>query len=208
MERPSGICIKGHKVYVTQYSSHLLSVYSTDGKYLLSVGKKGNNHLEFDKPRGLDVSTELYRIYIAEYGNDRIHCLNLEISFLLVIGDILGAIDVKLTPEEIVVLSIRNPCVSVYSYSHQLIRETIHRGDACHLKNPSRFVLDTSSNILISDFVSHCVFVYSYRGDLLHKFGQEGVQKGDFIQANGITICPQGRIIVTSNNPNHPIQIL
>ena len=113
----------------------------------------------------------------------------------------------KLTPEEIVVLSCRNPCVSVYSYSHQLIREMIPRGDACQLKNPSRFVLDTSSNILITDFKSHYVFVYSYRGDLLHKFGQQGVQKGDFIQTQCITICPEGRIIVSSINPNHAIQI-
>ena len=33
----------------------------------------------------------------------------------------------KLTPEEIVVLS--NPCVSLYSYSHQLIREIIPCGE-------------------------------------------------------------------------------
>ena len=139
--------------------------------------------------------------------NDRIHCLNLDLSFHSIIGDILGVKDVKLTPEEIVVLSIRNPCVSVYSYSHQLIREMIPHGDTCQLKTPARFVLDASSNILITDFKSHCVFVYSYRGDLIHKFGQEGVQKGDFINPRGITICPEGRIIVTSYNPNHPIQI-
>ena len=143
MGRPSNICIKGNKVYVTQNSSHLLTVYSTDGEYLLSVGRKGNNHLEFDEPRGLDVSTELNRVYIAEYGNDRIHCLNLDISFHSIIGDIFGAIDVKLTPEEIVVLSIHNPCVSVYSYSHQLIREMIPRGGTCQPKSASRFVFSS-----------------------------------------------------------------
>ena len=79
-------------------------------------------------------------------------------------------------------------------------------GETCQLKAPTRFVLDTSSNILIADCESHCVCVYSYR-DLLHKFGQEGNQKGDFINPKGITDCPQGRIIVTSNNLNHLIQI-
>ena len=207
MERPFDICIRGNKVYVTQYSSHFLTVYSIDGKYLLSVGKKGNNHLEFNQLRGLDISTELNRVYIAEFGNDRIHCLNLDLSFNSVIGDLLGAKDVRLTPEEIVVLSCRNLCVFVYSYSHQLIRKMILHGETCQLNNPSRFVLDTSFNILITDYESHCVFVYSYRGDLLHKFGGEGVQKGDFIQPYGIAVFPQGRIIVTSNNPNHPIQI-
>ena len=207
MELPFDICIKGNRIYVTQFSSYFLTVYSTDGKYLLSVGRKGDNHLEFDEPCGLDVSTELKRIYIAEYGNDRIHCLNLDLSFHSIIGDLLGARDVKLTPEEIVVLFCRSPSVSLYSYSHQLIREMIPRGDACQLKTPSRFVLDTSSNILITDFKSHCVFVYSYRGDLLHSFGKEGDQKGEFLHPWCSTICPEVGIIVTSDNPNHPIQI-
>ena len=62
MHIPTGICIKHSKVYVTQNRSNLLTVYSTDGKYLKSVGGKGKNHLEFDEPRGLDISTELNRI--------------------------------------------------------------------------------------------------------------------------------------------------
>ena len=207
MEFPLDICIEHNKVYVTQNTSNLLTVYSTDGKYLKSVGGKGKNHLEFDLPRGLDISTELNRIYIAEYGNDRIQSLNLDLSFHSIIDDIYGATDVKLTPEEIVVLSARNPCVSLYSFSHQLIREMIPRGKTCQLNIPCRFVLDTSFNILITDFGSHCVCVYSFRGEFLHKFGGVGNQKGYFIKPCGIIICPQGRIIVASDNPNHPIQI-
>ena len=207
VNRPSDICIKRNKVYVTQNSSNLLTVYSIDGKCLDSVGGNGKNHLEFDQSRGLDISTELNRICIAEYGNDRIHCLNIDLSFHSIIDDIDRAKDVKLTSEEIVVLYCRSPCLSLYSYSHQLIRKMIPRGETCQLKLPARFVLDTSSNILLSDYRSHCVCVYSYRGEFLHKFGKEGNQKGDFIQPRGITICPQGRIIVASNNPNHPIQI-
>ena len=207
MDFPTGICIKHNRVYVTQNTSNLLTVYSTDGKYLKLVGGKGKNHLEFDMPKGLDISTKLNRIYIAEYENDRIQSLNLDLSFHSIIDDIYGPLDVKLTPEEIVVMSSRNLCVSLYSYSHQLIREMIPRGETCQLKSPCRLILDTSFNILITDFKSHCVCVYSYRGEFLHKFGKEGVQKGDFIGPKGITFCSQGRIIITSNNPNHPIQI-
>ena len=207
IEFPADICIKHNKVYVTQYRTNLLTVYSTDGKYLKSVGGKGNNHLEFDLPRGLDISTELNRIYIAEHGNRRIQCLNIDLSFHSIIDDIFGANDVKLTPEEIVVLSCFNPCVSLYSYSHQLIRKMIPAGETCHLKSPNRLILDTSFNILITDNDFHCVCFYSYKGEFLHKFGKEGDQKGDVIDPIGITICPQGRIIVASDNPNHPIQI-
>ena len=157
MDVPFGICIKHYKVYVIQRRSNLLTVYSTHGKYLQSVGGKGRNHLEFEMPMGLDISTELNRIYIADFGNDRIHCLNLDLSFHSIIDDIYGAKDVKLTPERIIVLSLRNPCVSIYSYTHQLIREIIPFGETCQLKFPWRFYLDTSSNILITDFYSNSV---------------------------------------------------
>ena len=201
------ICLKHNNVYVTQFNSNLLSVYSTDGKYLQSVGGKGNNNLEFDIPCGLDVSTKMKRIFIAEIGNDRIQCLNFDLTFHSIIGDIYGAKDVKLTPEEIVVLSSDNPSVSIYSYSNQLIRKMVPFGEDYQLKSALSFALDKCFNIFVTDYKSHCVCVYSYRGELIHRFGKEGIQKGEFIEPENITICPRGRIIVTSDNPNHCIQI-
>ena len=117
MAEPIGICVNQNNIYITQLKSNLLSVYSTDGKYLQSVGGKGKNSLEFDRPCGLDISTEMKRIFIAELGNHRIHCLNLDLTFHSFIDDIFGAKDVKLTPEEIVVLSYAMFCLSLYSYS-------------------------------------------------------------------------------------------
>ena len=81
MNAPNGICIKQNKIYVTQWRSHCLNVYSTEGKYLNSVGVKGREELQFDLPTGLDVSTDKNRIYIAEYGNNRVQCLNLNLKF-------------------------------------------------------------------------------------------------------------------------------
>ena len=107
--------------------------------------------MEFDIPKGLDISTELNRIYIAEYGNNRIQSLNLNLSFYSIIDDIYGAIDVKLTPEEILVLS-RDHGVSLYSYSHQLIREIIPSDETCQLKSPNRLILDTSFDIFLHPY--------------------------------------------------------
>ena len=207
MNQPAASCLKHDHVYVTQSSSNLLSVYSTDGKYLQSVGGEGKNNLEFDRPHGLDVSTEMKRIFIAEIANGRIQCLNFDLTFHSVIGGIFGAKDVKLTPEEIVVLSSDNPCVSIYSYSNQLIRKMIPHGEDSQRKSTTSFVLDKCFNIFFTDYISHCICVYSYRGELIHRFGKAGDQKGEFIGPGNITICTQGRIIVTSVNLNHCIQI-
>ena len=179
MKLPVGICIKQNKVYVTQYNSHCLNVYSTEGKYLESVGVKGKKQLEFDRPIGLDISTDRDRVYIAEL--DNVQCLNLNLKFNSFIHDIFGPSDVKLTSNEIVVLSLFNPCVSLYTYSHQLIREMIPKGEGNPVFIPSSLFLDEAANILITDVKNHCVFVYSLGGELIHKFGREGEKRGKFI---------------------------
>ena len=207
MNVPYGICIKHNKIYVTQYHSHCLNVYSTEGKYLNSVGVKGKEELQFNLPGGLDVSTDKNRIYIADSLNHRVQCLNLNLKFNSLIGDIYCAFDVKLTSDEIIVLSLRNPCVSLYTYSHQLIREIILRGEGNPVLLPACLILDSSSNILITDIEAHCVCVYSFGGKLIHRFGKEGKKRGDFIRASEIAINVEGRIIVAFRNPEHCIQV-
>ena len=206
MNVPNGICIKQNKIYVTQLRSHCLNVYSTEGKYLNSVGVKGKEELQFNSPAGLDVSTDKNRIYIAEYHNQRVQCLNLNLKFNSLIEDIRYAFDVKLTSDEIIVLSARNPCLSLYTYSHQLLRE-IPTGLGNPVLLPTFLTLDSSSNILITDLRAHCVCVYSFGGELMHRFGKHGEKRGDFIRPSGIAIDVEGRIIVASCNSDHCVQV-
>ena len=95
--------------------------------------------------------------------------------------------------------------MSLYTYSHQLIREIIPRGEE-NLLFPFCLILDSSSNILITDMDAHCVCVYSFGGELIHRFGKEGELRGDFIKPRGIAIDVEGRFIVASKNPEHCIQ--
>ena len=203
MNEPVYICIKENKVYVTQYVGCCMNIYYTKGDMIGSVGKKGNKELEFDSPAGLDVSTEMNRIYIAEYDNDRVQCLNLDLTFNSFIEDIFGAFDVKLTSFDIVVLSYNSPCISLYNYAHQSIRHMITRGEGCQVVLPDCICLDAAYNILISDLKSHCVCVFSHDGVLIHKFGKEG----ELIKPRGIAIDSEGRIIVATDNPEHCIQM-
>ena len=203
MAGPSGICIKENKVYVTQYMACCMNIYSTKGDMIGSVGKKGNKELEFDSPAGLDVSTEMNRIYIAEHENYRVQCLNLDLTFNSFIKDIFGAWAVKLTSFDIVVLSYISPCISLYNYAHQSIRHMITQGEGCQVVNPNYICLDAAYNILISDYESDCVCVFSHDGVLIHKFGK----KGELITPMGIAINSEGRIIVATENPEHCIQM-
>ena len=81
MTTPAGICIYLNKVYVTQYIANSLTVYSTEGRYIQSVGGIGCKELEFQSPKGVAVSTVNSLIYISDSWNNRIQCLNLNLTF-------------------------------------------------------------------------------------------------------------------------------
>ncbi|KAI6659000.1 E3 ubiquitin-protein ligase TRIM71-like [Oopsacas minuta] len=202
MKGPAGICIKQDKVYVTQVIGNHLNVYSTIGKFL-----QNNVATEFGSPRGLDVSVERKRIYVSDGENNRVQCLNLDLSFHSFIDELYRPVCVKLMSEEIAVLCRQSPCLILYNYSHQPVREMIACGEDNTVKLPMYIYIDGASNILLSDIESHCVFVFSYKGELIHKIGEEGEKRGEFIHPTGFTIDPDNRIIVASRNPTNCIQL-
>ena len=125
MNSPDGICIYLNRVYVTQFNADSLTVHSTQGKYIESVGREGNKELEFSCPKGVAVSTVNNLIYICDGFNYRIQCLNLNLTFNSFIPKVNYPRDIKLAPQNIVVLREENPCIQFYDYSHQLIRDII-----------------------------------------------------------------------------------
>ena len=207
MNLPYGMCISNNSVYVTQFMSHCLNKYTAEGKFLKSVGKEGKNKLEFIKPTGVAASNVKNRIYVCDWDNSRIQCLNLNLTFNSVISDIPHPRDIKITAEEIVVLAEGKHCLRYYNYTHQLIREIIPRGEGGFVTDPWRFCLDAEQKILITDWSAHCVQIFSSKGELKHKFGREGTGRGEFSNPAGIAVDSENRIIVASLNPNFCLQI-
>ena len=207
MNSPFGICIHLSKVYVTQFVANSLSVYSPEGRYIQSVGREGKKVLEFHWPSGVAVSNVNNLIYICDYWNNRIQCLNLDLTFHSFIPEVTQPRDIKPTSRDVVVLTGGSPCVQFYDYSHQLIRQIITRGEGNQVIKPCCFWLDRESNILMTDQSADRVLIFSDRGQLLHKFGKRGEGRGDLISPTGIAVDREGRIIVASHNPKVCIQI-
>ena len=207
MNLPYGICINLNRVYVIQYSADTLTVYSTEGRYIESVEREGNKELQFNCPTGVAVSTVTNLMYICELRNNRIQCLNLNLTFNSFIPKVTYPKDIKLTPEDIVVLTEGNPCIQFYDYSHQLIREIIIQGEGNQVIYPRYFCLDREFNILMTDCSAGSVVIFSNKGELLHKLGKRGEGRGDFISPTGIATDREGRIIVVSQNPKYCIQL-
>ena len=207
MKSPVGICIHLNKVYVTQFGADSLTVYSIEGRYIQSVGREGNKELEFNGPIGVAVSTVNNLIYICDYWNSRIHCVNLNFTFNSFISNLTRPRDIKLTPQDIVVLTEGSPCILFYDYSHQLIRQIVTRGEGNQVINPCYFCLDREFNILMTGLSPDRLLIFSNRGELLHKFGKRGEGRGDFISPTGLAVDKEDRIIVVSRNDSNCIQL-
>ena len=207
MSYPSDLCISNNSVYVTQYSGHCLNEYTAEGNFLKSVGKEGKKKLEFIFPCGVAASNVKNRIYICDSENNRIQCLKLNLTFNSVISDIPHPLDIKITAEEIVVLTRGEHWIRYYNYTHQLIRKIIPCEESGYMTNSYHFCLDLKQNILITNELSHCVFIYTSKGELMHMFGREGTGRGEFDTPKGIAVDSENRIIVASHNPNFCLQI-
>ena len=205
MHGPRGICFNENKVYVAQAESNSLNVYSVEGKFLRSVGEEEG--LKFDQPRGIEISVLKNLIYVCDNKNNRIQCLNFDLTFNSFILNIFGPRDIKLTQNEIVILKRGDHCICLFNYSHQFVREMIHCGEGTPLNRPQYFCLDQQNNILMTDISSHCVAIFSIRGELIYKFGKKGVKRGEFIEPRGIALDSFNKIIVLSMNPTNCMQL-
>ena len=201
MTSPFAMCISNNSVYVTQYTDNCLNEYTAEGKFLKSVGKWGN--MKFVIPRGVAASNDKNRIYVCDSGNNRIQCLNLNLTYNSVISDIPYPLDIKIIAEEIVVLTGGEHWIRYYNYTHQLIRKIILRG----VTNPCRFCIDAEQNILMTDSKAHCVLIFTTKGELMHEFGRVGTGRGEFSTPRGIAVDSEYSIIVASKYPNYSLQI-
>ncbi|XP_078581816.1 protein meiotic P26-like [Branchiostoma floridae x Branchiostoma japonicum] len=70
------------------------------------------------------------------------------------------------------------------------------------MKGPQYITVDGEGNILVSDNVNSCVFVYNEDGQFLLKFGGEGSDEGKLYKPRGICTDRAGNIIVADRGNN------
>ena len=72
LDEPHSICVAGDLVYITEWgSAHCVSVFTKEGKFITSFGKRGSRPGEFDCPSGLAMDSDGL-LYVSDYSNSRI----------------------------------------------------------------------------------------------------------------------------------------
>ncbi|KAI6659789.1 PKD domain-containing protein [Oopsacas minuta] len=189
MERPIGVAICRDRILIS-VETHYIMNYQGNGKFVSRIGKFGKGELEFFHPRGLTFDESNGEVYICDCYNNRIQIVSRELRFKSQFGqdNLKFPRDVKLSKEFIFILDSMNPCLHLYNYNHILQKNIISLGAGLDVTYPYFFCIDRSNNIIISDYTSQSIYIFSSHYKLIHKIS--------ITEPNGVTVDNQGRVIV------------
>ena len=71
LNSPSGVCVVDQFVNVVEYWGRCVSVFSRDGQFVASFGKRGNKEGEFNWPYGICIDCDGF-VYVCDYRNNRV----------------------------------------------------------------------------------------------------------------------------------------
>ena len=212
VKKPHGIAISGdNDVFVSDMGSHCVYKFKLPKFQLVTkVGKKGTGEREFDYPRYLTVTTD-GSVLVADYGNSRIAVMNTNLKHGRYITHLTmtNLSDVKVNNNKLYVLSDRDsPCLHVFSLTGEKIRSliTCDFWGKAQVKGCYSFCLDKKQNILMADYRTYNIKVFSQEGALLHTL-EYREDRGNTIRPQAITITDTNKIICTSYESNFGLHI-
>ena len=210
MRWPWGIAIHRGNLYVTDTGAHAVFRFKieADMRLVAKLGSVGSGVGQFYYPQGLTVSPN-GDVFIADYDNHRIQILDDSLHFQRSITHqtMERPRDIKLTPDEVFVLSEGSPCILVFSHAGEKIRSLITRGRGGQIGSAYFFCLDKKQNFLISEYGNGQVRIFSKEGTHLHTIGQPGHEVGMLSYPKGIVLTKNLKFIIVSRNSNYGLQI-
>ena len=183
MRKPWGIAIHRDNLYVTDTGVHAVFQFKieADMRLVASLGSRGSGVGQFISPRGLTVSTN-GDVFVADLNNSRIQILDDSLHFQRFITHqtMQEPYDVKLTPDEVYVLTSRH--IFVLTYTGDMIRSfgTQPEHELLYLMLPRFFCLDAQHNVIVGDWSTDNIRILTKEGTLLHTIQgpQDGVLLG------------------------------
>ena len=207
---PWGLAIHGDNLYVSDIIAHSIFHFKTDTNFPLvaKVGTRGRIVGKFNQPHNLAVSNN-GDVYVTDYNNNRVQIFSSSLLYPrnLTQQRIKHPCDIKLTADEVYVLCHDNPCLHVFSHAGEKLRSLISRGDQMQVYQPFFFCLDSAENIIISDYSSDTIQIFTKEGNLITRIGEEGHQVGMLHGPTGMALTKELSLVVVSLNENFGLQI-
>ncbi|XP_064455868.1 RING finger protein nhl-1-like isoform X2 [Ornithodoros turicata] len=222
VQRPSGVAVSpwSSEIFVVSMDNHKVFTFDYHtGRFLRSFGSRGHREGEFLCPFGIALSPIEEEILITDKWKHCIHVFDKEGNFLRQIGMKGRSAGHFRSPESICVDS--NGRIYVCDTCNHRIQVLDHEGIFLHeigtrvLDDRSRSmfqeptgiaVTQDARRVVICDFGSHRVHVFSTDGEHLFTFGQKGSQRGQYVHPECVAVDARGFILI-GDSGNGRIQI-
>eukprot|EP00058_Branchiostoma_floridae_P002434 XP_002587922.1 hypothetical protein BRAFLDRAFT_87310 [Branchiostoma floridae] len=209
---PRGVVVSpSNEIFVADTDNRRVQVHSTEGVYLRHfptvVPSKGGYYMG---PHDvcMDGSGTLWVVgqgetahYVVQYSTDGTAMAGFDLEKI----GYSRRIAVGMRTNHILVTDPDNAAVHVFRPDGSLVRTVRHpRGG--EMTRPTYATVDGEGNILVSDWDTHCVYVYDEFGKFLFQFGVEGSGEGQLSAPCGICTDSSGHILVADYG-NKSVQI-
>ena len=202
---PVGVAVNLNVIAISEYSDHVVKIFSLKGNYLSRFGFQGSGDGQFNGPQGLCFNSKGL-LYVVDHYNCRVQVFKKNV-FLLKFGSKGHEPGLFQNPRYIAVDSsdqvyVTDQCydggISVFSEDGHFIKKI-------NCNNPFVICVAPDDHVITG---AHGVFtVFSPTHELITKFGVHGKEKGQFDSINGIAINNSGTIFVTEGI-NKRLQII
>ena len=183
------------KVYVADTGNNRIEIFDRDGNFLTAFGVKGSEAGHLRAPESVAVGLD-GRIYVADTGNDRVQVFTEEGILLYQLGASGKGPGQLRSPSRVAV----DPSDGVYILDRG--NDRLQKFDASAKPvlafplNGNDVAVDSYGFIYVLDGGNGKVIEESPEGQPIGKFGSYGTGSGQMKKAEGITVAPDGTLIV------------
>ena len=211
---PTGVAVdEDGNIYVTDWESHRLSKFNSDGKLVKTVGGEGGRTGQFDYPWGIALSKD-NKLFVCDSNNDRIQVFDTNLKFISCIGKVGSGegkfrypYDLTFDPAgDVYVTDSDNIRVQVFSQNGTFLRTFGRHGSGSgELAIPWGIHVDHDYVYVVENWNDR-VSVFYTSGEFITSFGSRGSWEGELSNPRGITIDQDGFLYVCDSY-NDRIQV-
>ena len=216
VNKPRGVVVNQQgEVVVTEDEGHCVSVFSSTGEKIRSLGSHGTGHGQFKRPFGVSIDDD-GNILVVEYGNHRIQNFSSDGRFIAVVGtggsgqlQFSDPVGIEINPhtKRVYVADNSNHRVQVLQPDLTFLSKFGHQDSGPgQLSRPCDVAFDSTNNVYVADYGNNRIQVFTENGEYLRQIGKSGTGPGELRNPYMIAIDNEDKIYVTEY-ANHRISV-